>query len=227
METNEIMRRMHSGEIYYENADSFKEQEKYNVLNYEYNQLAPNEHEKKRDYLERLFGEVGQDVTITQPVHANWGKNTYFGDRVYANFNLCLVDDTSIKEELYKSLALSYSDAVLDGSISKRDVVQEDEDGNKKLYFVISFAYKNTEAIKNILKLHLMEPEEFSELALNSIKDQGEVLLNPKDVELSVDDSVINSPFALDDAKAQLVYSYTNLNDFEEVDDEYEGFDTD
>ena len=97
METDEIMRRMHSGEIYYENADSFKEQEKYNVLNYEYNQLAPNEHEKKRDYLERLFGEVGQDVTITQPVHANWGKNTYFGDRVYANFNLCLVDDTSIK----------------------------------------------------------------------------------------------------------------------------------
>lgn len=130
------------------------------------------------------------------------------------------VDDTSIKDELYKSLALSYSDAVQDGSISKRDVVQEDEDGNKKLYFVISFAYKNTEAIKNIIKLHLMEPEEFSELALNSIKDQGEVLLNPKDVELSVDDSVINSPFALDDAKAQLVYSYTNLNDFEEVDDE-------
>lgn len=130
------------------------------------------------------------------------------------------VDDTSIKDELYKSLALSYSDAVQDGSISKRDVVQEDEDGNKKLYFVISFAYKNTEAIKSILKLHLMEPEEFSELALNSIKDQGEVLLNPKDVELSVDDSVINSPFALDDAKAQLVYEYTNLNDFEEVDDE-------
>ena len=129
------------------------------------------------------------------------------------------VDDTSIKDELYKSLALSYSDAVQDGSISKRDVVQEDEDGNKKLYFVISFAYKNTEAIKNILKLHLMEPEEFSELALNSIKDQGEVLLNPKDVELSVDDSVINSPFALDDAKAQLVYEYNNLNDFEEVDD--------
>jgi hypothetical protein len=130
------------------------------------------------------------------------------------------MSDAKIEDELYKSLALSYSDAVLDGSISKRDVVQEDEDGNKKLYFVISFAYKNTEAIKNILKLHLMEPEEFSELALNSIKDQGEVLLNPKDVELSVDDSVINSPFALDDAKAQLVYEYTNLNNFEEVDDE-------
>jgi len=131
-----------------------------------------------------------------------------------------LADVRIIKEELYKSLALSYSDAVLDGSISKRDVVQEDEDGNKKLYFVISFAYKNTEAIKDIIKLHLMEPEEFSNLALDSIKDQGEVLLNPKDVELSVDDSVINSPFALDDAKAQLVYEYTNLNNFEEVDDE-------
>ena len=130
------------------------------------------------------------------------------------------MSDAKIEDELYKSLALSYSDAVQDGSISKRDVVQEDEDGNKKLYFVVSFAYNNAESIKNIIKLHLMEPEEFSELALNSIKDQGEFLLNPKDVELSVDDSVINSPFALDDAKAQLVYEYTNLNDFEEVDDE-------
>lgn len=129
------------------------------------------------------------------------------------------MSDAKIEDELYKSLALSYSDAVLDGSISKRDVVQEDEDGNKKLYFVISFAYKNTEAIKSILKLHLMEPEEFSQLALQSIMDQGEVLLNPKDVELSVDDSVINSPFALEDAKAQLVYEYRKVNNFEEVDD--------
>lgn len=96
MDTEEIKRRMHSGEIYYENGETFKEQGEYNELNHQYNQLSPGNHKEKRVCLEKLFGSVGEDVTITQPVHANWGKNTHFGDRVYTNFNLCLVDDTAV-----------------------------------------------------------------------------------------------------------------------------------
>ncbi|MDW2205228.1 sugar O-acetyltransferase, partial [Vibrio sp. 1636] len=30
------------------------------------------------------------------PLRANWGRHTYLGDNVYANFNLTLVDDTYI-----------------------------------------------------------------------------------------------------------------------------------
>ena len=33
---------------------------------------------------------------IEPPLHANWGKYTHFGNNVYANFNLTLVDDTDI-----------------------------------------------------------------------------------------------------------------------------------
>ena len=29
-------------------------------------------------------------------MHANWGRHTHFGDNIYANFNLTLVDDTDI-----------------------------------------------------------------------------------------------------------------------------------
>lgn len=97
MDIDEIKRRMHSGEIYYENADSFEEQGTYNELNHQYNQLSPTNHQAKRECLEKLFGGVGEEVTITQPVHANWGKNTFFGDRVYTNFNLTLVDDTYVR----------------------------------------------------------------------------------------------------------------------------------
>ena len=96
MELEEIKRKMHSGEIYYESEETYKEQEYYNHLNFQYNQLPPTEHEKKRECLEKLFGSVGENVSITQPVHANWGKNTHLGDGVYTNFNLCLVDDTTI-----------------------------------------------------------------------------------------------------------------------------------
>ena len=51
---------------------------------------------KRREIMERLFGEVGEDVYLEPPVHANWGISTHFGAHTYANFNLTLVDDGEI-----------------------------------------------------------------------------------------------------------------------------------
>lgn len=96
MELEELKKLMHSGSIYYETSELGEEQAVYNEYNYKYNQLSPTDYENKQKYLKKLFGSVGENVTITQPVSANWGKNTHLGDRVYANFNLCLVDDTTI-----------------------------------------------------------------------------------------------------------------------------------
>ena len=39
---------------------------------------------------------MGESCYIEPPLHANWGIHTHFGDRVYANFGLTLVDDTDI-----------------------------------------------------------------------------------------------------------------------------------
>lgn len=96
LELEELKKLMHSGSIYYETSELGEEQAVYNEYNYKYNQLSPTDYENKQKYLKKLFGSVGENVTITQPVSANWGKNTHLGDRVYANFNLCLVDDTTI-----------------------------------------------------------------------------------------------------------------------------------
>ena len=44
-----------------------------------------------------MFAEIGEDCYIEPPLHANWGgKNVHFGNSVYANFNLTLVDDCDI-----------------------------------------------------------------------------------------------------------------------------------
>lgn len=44
-----------------------------------------------------MFAEIGERCYIEPPLHANWGgKHVHFGDRVYANFGLTLVDDTHI-----------------------------------------------------------------------------------------------------------------------------------
>ncbi|BAK95307.1 galactoside O-acetyltransferase [Tetragenococcus halophilus subsp. halophilus] len=97
MDTNEIKRRMNSGEIYYENAEIEEESLKYSMILHSFNQLEPEKSQKRREYLEKLFGEIGANTYIEQPLHANWGKNTFLGDNVYANFNLTLVDDTRIE----------------------------------------------------------------------------------------------------------------------------------
>ena len=44
-----------------------------------------------------MFATIGKDCYIEPPLRANWGgKNVHFGNGVYANFNLTLVDDTDI-----------------------------------------------------------------------------------------------------------------------------------
>ena len=63
---------------------------------YDFNQTRPREAQKRDELLRQLLGGVGKNCYVEPPLHANWGRNTYFGDNVYANFNLTLVDDGDI-----------------------------------------------------------------------------------------------------------------------------------
>lgn len=68
-----------------------------NDLVYEYNRLKPSELEKRHKLLTEIFGSVGKQCIVEQPLRASWGENTYLGDRVYINFNLTLIDDEIIR----------------------------------------------------------------------------------------------------------------------------------
>ena len=47
--------------------------------------------------LKEMFAEIGEGCYIEPPLHANFGgRHVHFGDWVYANYNLTLVDDTHI-----------------------------------------------------------------------------------------------------------------------------------
>ncbi|HMV45940.1 MAG TPA: sugar O-acetyltransferase [Leptospiraceae bacterium] len=98
MELNEIKDRMHNQKLYFCNDDSLvKEQLQCLELLYEFNQTRPTEQQKRQSLLKRMFAELGENCYIEPPVHSNWGgKHVHFGNNVYANFNLTLVDDTHI-----------------------------------------------------------------------------------------------------------------------------------
>ncbi len=95
---SDIMNRLHSGEIYYPEDDGIMEKQLLCLKKlYDYNQTRPLEQEKRQRLLSEMFAEIGEGCYIEPPFHANWGgKHVHFGNNVYANFNLTMVDDTHI-----------------------------------------------------------------------------------------------------------------------------------
>lgn len=98
MDTAESKKRMLEGRLYLPTDEGLmKEQLKCLEKLYDFNATRPLEQEKRNDMLKEMFAEIGHDCYIEPPFHANWGgKHVHFGDWVYANFNLTLVDDGHI-----------------------------------------------------------------------------------------------------------------------------------
>lgn len=94
----DIYEKLHSGELYLPgDEDLMKRQAECMELLYDYNATRPGEAEKRSALLKRMFAEVGENVYIEPPLHANWGgRHVHLGSNVYANFGLTLVDDTHI-----------------------------------------------------------------------------------------------------------------------------------
>lgn len=95
---DEIKEKMHSCEIYCpSNEELVKEQTACLNKLYDFNATRPIQVEERQKMLKEMFAEVGEGCYIEPPFHANFGgKHVHFGNFVYANFNLTLVDDTHI-----------------------------------------------------------------------------------------------------------------------------------
>ena len=89
--------RMKNGQVYFcTDEEIAKEQEQCLEILYDFNNTRPSQMKERNEILKKLLAEVGENCYVEPPLHANWGKNTHFGNNVYANFNLTLVDDTDI-----------------------------------------------------------------------------------------------------------------------------------
>ncbi len=90
--------RMEAGLVYDpRNEDLREEQQRRLETMYDFNATRPSEDEKRQKLMKEMLGSVGKGCYIEPPFRANWGgKNLYFGDNVYANFNLTCVDDAAI-----------------------------------------------------------------------------------------------------------------------------------
>lgn len=89
--------RMLSGKLY-DCADETLQarQRELNELVFDYNNTRPTDGPRRQALLRQIFEDMGEGCYIEPPLHANWGSHTHLGNKVYANFNLTLVDDTHI-----------------------------------------------------------------------------------------------------------------------------------
>ena len=90
--------KIHAQTLYLpEDPQIMQEQLRYLDKLYDFNHTRPTELEKREAMLREMFAEIGEDCYIEPPFYANWGgHHVHFGDHVYANFHLTLVDDTHI-----------------------------------------------------------------------------------------------------------------------------------
>ncbi len=92
-----VRERMKSGKLYFcTDAELAKEQLECLDKLYDFNHSRPSDMKRRMEILKSILAEMGDNVYIEPPLHANWGRNTHVGNNVYANFNLTLVDDTDI-----------------------------------------------------------------------------------------------------------------------------------
>lgn len=75
----------------------FSEQLQHLDLISEYNKTRASQFNRREALLKLMLAEVGDNCYIEAPFFANWGgHHVHFGNNVYANFNLTLVDDGHI-----------------------------------------------------------------------------------------------------------------------------------
>ena len=58
----------------------------------EYNDADPENDAELDRIIRALTNVAGEKITIKQPIRFDYGSNTYFGDRVYVNYGLMVLD---------------------------------------------------------------------------------------------------------------------------------------
>lgn len=88
--------KMAKGYLWVDTEEYIKEQSIAKDLMYEFNHSRPSEVAKREEIMHRLFGYVGENVCIQQPITIARGRLVSIGANTYINSNFTLVDDYKI-----------------------------------------------------------------------------------------------------------------------------------
>ena len=98
IDTQALFPQLHGGEIYDPGDEAMiQAQLECQQLLYQYNATRPDQGPLRRQLLEQMLAEAGENCWVEPPMHTNWGgRHLHLGDWVYINSGLTAVDDTHI-----------------------------------------------------------------------------------------------------------------------------------
>ena len=90
--------KLHTGEIYFPNdPEIMRQQGIWQDMVMAYNNIPHVQQARRDEMLRQMFAEIGEGCYIETPFYSNFGgHHVHFGNFVYANYGLTLVDDTHI-----------------------------------------------------------------------------------------------------------------------------------
>ncbi len=90
--------KLHTSELYLPNDEEImRDQLKRLDRLYDFNQTRPSEMDKRQALMKEMFAEIGENCYIEPPFYSNMGAgHIHFGNNIYCNFGVTMVDDTHI-----------------------------------------------------------------------------------------------------------------------------------
>lgn len=90
--------KLHTGELYLPGDEEIlRDQTRRLDRFYDFNRTRPTEAGKRQALMKEMFAEIGEGCYIEPPFYANMGAgHVHFGNNVYCNFGVTMVDDTHI-----------------------------------------------------------------------------------------------------------------------------------
>ena len=88
--------RIAAGYLWTDTDEYLAHQAKVKDLMYEFNTSKPSEVDKRRELMKRMFGNVGENVWINQPITLAVGSTVTIGAGTYINSGLILIDDYKV-----------------------------------------------------------------------------------------------------------------------------------
>jgi len=96
MTEEERKEKISKGRLWLDTPEYLEHQAKVKDLMYEFNMSKPSETDRRRDLTREMFGSVGDDVWINQPITLAVGSTVTIGAGTYINSGLTLIDDYEI-----------------------------------------------------------------------------------------------------------------------------------
>lgn len=85
--------KMLAGKSYFSGGEELtEERQRAKRLTYRFNNLHPDALKEKEAILRELFGTVGENLWLEEPLHCDYGYNVHVGNNFYGNYNLVILD---------------------------------------------------------------------------------------------------------------------------------------